>query len=410
MPCLRWIRLKECSFVVLGVLFCRSLIAPTAHAQSFDAVNLRQSVPLGGVWLIHAGDDPGYARPDFDDSRWIPFTVSTSVKRIFPTSRPSILWYRLHVSVSPSQTGMALLEHNISSAFEIYVNGKRLLRSGSVDPFVPYTAWARQLVSVPDAEMARGTLVIALRVHVSPLEWGDGNPGYEASNLTLGQESALRDRMWLGVLGENVVTWVVLLAGFVLGIVALALYFAQPDHREYQWIFLQFASPIPALVIGTYSMFHSMPIFWGMAPVALTFTSDFFAVLMYFAILRLQLAKWMRVFLAVSVLGVVIFLIGVAKQVFPQTSAQIALIPLTVFSFGIIPILMIIQWRKGNREAPILLIPLLITGLTFYLELIFVVLLQIPKTASIAERMFVVLNTERIGPFVVSLSCCGRPG
>jgi len=405
MDCLRLLRPARCSVVAICVSFCLALTARTASAQDFNAVNLRQPAVLGGVWLIHAGDDPAYARPDFDDNGWTLFDTGTSLKKVFPAARPSIVWYRLHVTVLPSQSGMALLERNISSAFEVYVNGRRLLRSGSVDPYVPYTYGAMLLASVPDADTARGSLVIALRVHVSPLEWGDPYPGYTSHNLTLGQESALRDRIWLDAVGENLLTWLFLLAGFALGIVALALYWAQNDRREYLWIFLQFALPLPILPILAYSAYHTMPAAWGLAAPSLTFASDFFGILMYFAILRVPMAKWMRVFLGISVLGVLFYLVGGAMQVLPQASGELALIPLAVFSFSVIPILMIIQWRRGNREAPILLVPLLITGLTVYLELILFALfalLQIPKTAPVAERMFRVLNESRIGPFVVT--------
>jgi hypothetical protein len=370
-------------------------------AQNFDAGRLPQPVQLGGVWLIHAGDDPAYARPDFDDSGWTQFDASTSAKRIFPTARPSVVWYRLHVALSPSQSGIALLERNISSAFEIYVNGRMLLRCGRVDPFAPYTYGAMLLTSIPDAETARGVLIVALRVHISRVEWGGTHPGYETSNLTIGQETALRDRMWLKALGENVLMWVVLLFGISLGIVALALYWAQPDNREYLWLFLQFAFPIPILPISTYSMFHAMPATWGLIGPALTFASDFFAILMYFAILRVRMAKWMRIFLAASGVGVIVFFVAAARQWFSLASSQIPLLPLTVFSFVVLPVVLIVEWRRGNREAPILLIPLLITGLTVYLEIIMVVLLGIPQTASTGLRMGDLLYNRHVGPLQV---------
>lgn len=37
-------------------------------AQTFDATNLREPVQMGMTWLVHAGDDPAYAQPGFDDS------------------------------------------------------------------------------------------------------------------------------------------------------------------------------------------------------------------------------------------------------------------------------------------------------------------------------------------------------
>ena len=87
---------------------CISLAAPAAHSQTFDATRLREPADLGAKWLVHAGDDPAYARPDFDDSQWTLFDPSTSVTKLFPQNRPDVIWYRLRVKVDPTQTGLAL--------------------------------------------------------------------------------------------------------------------------------------------------------------------------------------------------------------------------------------------------------------------------------------------------------------
>ncbi len=43
-----------------------------AQAQGFDAKDPRQPTDLAAGWLLHVGDDPAYARPDFDVSDWTP--------------------------------------------------------------------------------------------------------------------------------------------------------------------------------------------------------------------------------------------------------------------------------------------------------------------------------------------------
>jgi hypothetical protein len=123
-------------------------MAPFLQAQSpareavkpFDATNLRQPTDLAATWLVHAGDDPAYARSDFDDSQWLPFNSTKSLKDLFPHSHPEIVWCRLRVKVAPDQTGLALREWFVSSAFEIYTNGALLIQSGKVKPFVRYTS------------------------------------------------------------------------------------------------------------------------------------------------------------------------------------------------------------------------------------------------------------------------------
>src|ERR1035437_10385775 len=60
-------------------------------------------------------------------------------------SKPDVIWYRIRAKVDPIQTGLALREMMISRAFEVYVNGERLMASGQVSPFVPYTTNSRIL-------------------------------------------------------------------------------------------------------------------------------------------------------------------------------------------------------------------------------------------------------------------------
>ena len=75
-----------CVFAFLGLLLLppAPLWAQTPQAGSFDATTLRQPTDLGVVWLIKAGDDPSYARADFDDSRWTRLDTNQSLKQIFP--------------------------------------------------------------------------------------------------------------------------------------------------------------------------------------------------------------------------------------------------------------------------------------------------------------------------------------
>jgi hypothetical protein len=105
------------------------------------------------------------------------------VKTVIPNSQPEILWYRLHIKVEPNDKSLALEEWNIASAFEVYVNGRPIFTNGHVAPFVPYTYTARLLKKIPDDQIATGSLVIALRVHISRFEWDNTDPGFYATNL-----------------------------------------------------------------------------------------------------------------------------------------------------------------------------------------------------------------------------------
>ncbi len=397
------------SFVYLRRVIVAIVIAvfPTALspllAQTFDATNLRQPTDLNGVWFVHAGDDPAFAAPAFDDSHWTPFDVGKSIKLVFPKSRPPVLWYRLHLKVSPNQPDLALLEHQIGSAFEVYENGKLLFRVGSVQPFVPHTYGARLLAAIPTEDIDTGSLIMAVRVYITPYEWGGVGPGYTASNLFIGQQSALREHMWLVTIGENALGWVVLFAGFALGLVALALFFSQPRQREYLWIFLQFFTGALSLPIIAWELFHTVPVAWDQVKLALQFGSGFFTIFMYFAIIRLRPAPWMRVFFIVSFLGGGFFFFASTQGWLNANAAQVALLPLAFFAYGVLPVLLLIHLRRGNTEAGILLIPLLFTSLAIYLQIALFILIQIPGTAARALRVATFFSGWKVGPFSVSV-------
>ena len=246
------------AFAVLALLISW-LAAKPVSAQTFDATTLRQPTDLGVTWLVEPGDDPAYARPDFDDSQWLRVDSRQSLKGYFPSNRPNVVWYRLHVKAAPNQTGLSLEEFNLTSAFEIYVNGEKLFVNGSVAPYRPYAFAARIVKRIPDSAIAAGSFVIAMRLHIAPYEWVSSFPGFFPYNLVIGQEAAITDHVWLRTIGENLMQWFYQIAGLGLGIIALALFAAQRKQREYLWIFLMFLSAALNAPLQLYLLFHNLP-------------------------------------------------------------------------------------------------------------------------------------------------------
>ncbi|MFZ1941184.1 MAG: SpoIIE family protein phosphatase [Terracidiphilus sp.] len=391
--------------------FAGLLLAPPAllRAQTFDASSLRQPTNLGVVWMVKAGDDPTYARPDFDDSRWTRVDTTHSLKEYFPGARPTVVWYRLHVKVAPNETGLALEEYSLSSAFEIYVNGLKLLSDGSVLPYRPYTYTARIVKRIPDAAIATGSLVIAMRVYSSATDWIGSFPGYDPENLVVGQHAAISDHVWLKTIGDNLLDWFYGFAGLGLGIVALALYTAQRGQREYLWIFLLFLVAGLHAPLQFYELFHNLPAWSAYPNRCFDIATLVLQTLMYLAFLRMPVKRWLRILLVLSALGI---LFG-AWQTATGTGSSVG----TLFSFtpeltliaGIIPILLIVHWRRGNHEAGILLIPAIVSSLTIYVYLGYFLLSMIPAFAGSALRFMTAVFNWSVGPFTInvgSLSGC----
>jgi sigma-B regulation protein RsbU (phosphoserine phosphatase) len=390
-----------------------SLVTPALHAQSsvpqsvpeFDATRLTQPADLGETWLIHAEDDPAYSRPEFDDSHWTRFDPHTSLKTVFLESHPEIVWYRLRIKVNPNQTGLALREYLISRAFEIYVNGQLLMQSGQVAPYLPYTTSARLLKPIPGSLPATGSLVIAMRVHISPMEWSDGSdPGFFAANLTLGQQDTLAQQNWLAVIGENALLWLDWSFEIGLGLVALVLFTAQRGQSDYRWIAALGAlrlleSPEPFLV-----SFFNIPLYWEFLTYLLRVASPYIWLSLFFAFVHQRIGWRWRAFLVFAGLTNVLAAMQGVFFSLPVVLRFLINLPFVLLLAVVIPIVLAVHLRRGNREAGILLIPALLFSLFIYALFGFNILYQFPAFSAVAQRGLILISQYPAGPFTISLS------
>jgi hypothetical protein len=394
--------LRHLAFTLPLALFV--LFAYPIRAQTFDATHLREPANLAMKWLVQAGDNPAYASPDFDDSHWTLFDPSSSIESLFPR-HPEVLWYRLHVKVDSTQTGLALSEMKLSRAFEIYVNGERLMASGQVAPFVPYTSDARVLARIPDRVSASGAIVIALRVHISTLEWNVGqDPGLYSDNLTVGQEKTLYRYNWLSIIGENASGWISDGLGVCLGFVALVLFAAQRRQTEYLWIFavgVMGLILIPTLVV---SQLHNIPIGWMLFSDSIRLVSPYIWASLYFSFVHVRMGwRWRTSLIVIGVL----YFIGGLHGWFIDLSLPLQTVtnlPFVIFLSVVIPIVLVAHWRRGNREAGILLIPVILFSLYIYALVAMQMLFQIPSWRQFSLRGLNLINRYPVGPFSVSLN------
>src|SRR5580698_1058941 len=393
--------------VSLAVPLILAFSTTPSRAQSFDATSLSQPANLDTGWLVHAGDDPAFARADFDDSHWARYEGRMTLPDLFGSDRTEILWFRLHVRVAPAQTGLALAESRLSRAYDVYVNGHRILQDGRVTPFEPYTANAELIQRIPDQEIGTGSLVIALRVHLGDYEWYRIYPRGIGKSLTLGQESTLRDFNWLTVIGMNFFDWIYDFTGFGLGIVTLALFAAQRSNREYFWIFLMFFAVALQLPLTLFESFHDVPATWELGDQALLVLQLVCSILIYFAFLHIRPGRRMRTLLFVIIAGLAIAIVGGTWGNFGVGGSLIALFPLVAMMAGVIPILLVIHFRRGNREAGILLIPAILGALDLYEQLLFNLMSAIPALAPVALRWREALNNLHAGPFSLRIGDLG---
>ena len=327
----------------------------------FDATRLSKPTSLDGSWLLHAGDDPAYADPRFDDAQWTLFDIGESLHTIFPAGNPGVIWYRLRIKVAPDETGLAVRESSISHAFVVYANGAELLRAGRFAPYVPYNTNAPLIEPISADQIGTGSIVLALRVHIDANEWKDSNPGLHPGNLRLGRQDEMRERQWSWVVrhfGENCVE---LLLNALLCVAGFVLYSAGRSRREYLWLTLYSLSYCLVLVFVIYGSSHVFPLAFQRLRIIPQFGISFFPLLMYCAFVRQRIRP---LFLALFALASLCGAIEGQPHVGPALFFYLTT-PANVLFILAIPTVLFVHWRRGNREAGVLAIPAFFVSVSF---------------------------------------------
>jgi hypothetical protein len=390
-------------FQIFTRILCLTLVcwATRAQAQGFDATDLRKPAELAAGWLVHAGDEPAYARPDFDDSHWAPFNAQTdNLHNLFPNSRPEVVWYRLHVKVDPRDASLSLDESNLASAFEIYSSGVKVIQVGSVTPFVPATYSAHILRRIP---VVTGSVVLALRVHISAGEWTEISPGLISSHLLLGDEGVLREHIWFTIAAWQELSWFNIVAFFGLFVGALLLYSAQRKQKEYLWLslwaFCLFILIGSSIFLNDY---HSISLYWTAYYSVCALVFWFISVHMYCAFVQRPVGWRLNLYL---VLTGALWAVGATKDWLGSDSliyGRIVIGNIAILTVIVLPAILISRLRRGNRDAGILLLPHLLFGanlvIQFVADLMSLVPALRPHAAALGRS-----TRWHAGPFVIDL-------
>jgi hypothetical protein len=134
-----------------------------------------------------------------------------------------------------------------------------------------------------------------------------------------------------------------------------------------------------------------------------------FETLIFFAFLRVRFALWMRIYFAAAFVIFAAALIGQGTGVLTAGVVLFGLIPMDLLLNVYVPFLLLTKWRKGNREAGILLIPSLLLSLSTYVQYVIqgAALLHLYRPQA-AARAFIYIFRHPVGPFTLGLTEFGR--
>jgi hypothetical protein len=330
-----------------------AIVSGADGSITIDASRLNAIIPLDAPWRFHAGEDPRFADPSFDDSSW-PLIRPGRNRLLADAHVPNIpdgrSWARLHVHIVNASGPLAIIvTAREATRYAVFANGKQI---GATKGFATGTPYFNQpFILLPQ------TRDVVLAVHfVLP---GGGLAHYfPLEHFEVGQSEAVGDRIDLGRYRDfeelsltEVVTGMIFLA-FVP--ISLALLLAQRSHREYLWlaVFCLFVGmaclEFPVMFAGWISASQWVRTLGDLIGSGVSIASlEFVAALADFRPRRV-----IRIVQASYLVSPVLFGLSAYRAVVAYDAVG------TVFSVILIVYILFPAYRRGRKECGLLLIPL----------------------------------------------------
>lgn len=155
--------MKNTREYIIGLLI---MLCCSGYSLNANAQNYRKVVDLNGYWRFSIGDDEKWASPDFNDSNWERIQVPSSWENQGFHGYNGFAWYRTEFEFSPSVKGQSLYLKlgNIDDVDEVFINGKRVGRSGSFPPRYATAYNSNRVYNVPVGYLKESN-TIAVRVY-----------------------------------------------------------------------------------------------------------------------------------------------------------------------------------------------------------------------------------------------------
>ena len=341
----RWLALLG----VVCLLAARAALAQDATRWQNGTVNLNEG------WREQDGDNLAWAQPNFDDSQWGTVEIDD-----IGAATPGKRWFRLHVTLPPGRRHLRLLLAGGEGTYELYVNGD--LQDGPRLSFLFGVHRPTEQVYALDDEItdADTDLVLALRTRPSRtyrfyhlplfLTAALGTPGA----IEILREAMERDRLYAATpaIGFNLV----LVLG---GIGALALYRSQ-RRREYLWLGLYLlalglsngladCSSDGVIALG-WNDFLADPLIYVFTILQIEFTFSFAGQ---------RVTRAWRIYEFLLPTPLILFALMFSGLV-PSNPYGLVEAAVILPAAVLLPVLLFVWYRGGNREAGWLILPSLL--------------------------------------------------
>jgi sigma-B regulation protein RsbU (phosphoserine phosphatase) len=356
---------------LLAVLLLLAATLPHATAQAaqkaqdpkdprhFDATSTGDIIDIGPLWLFQTGDNPAWAAADFDDSQWPVVTRDKSLAEQGHVPDANHIWYRAHVRVPPQSGQLLFGVGGFRGSYEVFVNGTRIGGEGNASGRGEVRSHGRLIgFGIPLEAVRSGELTIAIRGAVGKINAEDSTSGsgiMPGSHVVIGGRSAIAFEEFTEYITAVSFDWVFLVVVAFVVMVALALYRALPEQKEYLVIALcgafQLVGESGSILFDRLKLAQS-----GVDFAVVVLAANFHYALQYDVVLRLvgvRPSRWIRV-LQVLLIGSAVTWVLVYQGISPHwaytTLNYIARLGLDLT----VPVYLFLELRRGNRDAPVL--------------------------------------------------------
>ena len=339
----------------LAALVC--VLSSQVQAQAVDASQWSAgTVDLNDGWRTHAGDDPSWAQPGFDDGGWETVNLDE-----LGASQVEWRWFRLHVKLPHGHMHEHLLVVGGEGVYEAFVNGQAV-RDAQLEPWYAVRRPVEEVIPLRDDE---DDFTLALRTHAQHTYTIWHLPLF--LTVAVGSADAIdnervsfESQRLYGAIPSILINLVVVFAG----IGAFALYRSQRGHTEYLWLGLY----LVLLGISNGLLYCS-----GAGMISLALNNLVADPLIYlFTLTQVQftfrfagqrVGRMWRSYEILLLAGPVLSCGGTLGLI-PNTWYVLIEALMILPAALLLPVLLLLWNRRGNREAGWLILPSLLPAAT----------------------------------------------
>ncbi len=252
------------SFIILLFFILIPIISSAQHVFRIDSLpeGLFKTMP---VWLYHPGDNPEWAKPEYNDEGWDTLSTELDLRHKNEEFFPGIGWFRLHIEIDSSLMNKTFaLTMNQRGASQVYHNGELVKESGTIgtDTIKEVRENPKDIPIIIHFDSSRQQVLAVRYSHKEAFQnikkYNEERSGFVIRISTI--KTALK------ALGDQIVSSKIILSLFIIFVVLGALHFL---------LFIFFREKKANLFYSLFVLGFSVLLFWTYAVNSYFYNPDF---------------------------------------------------------------------------------------------------------------------------------------